>query len=432
MLAQVSTARAAIVGRHHELDLLDGWVDDARGGHGRLVLCAGEPGIGKTRLAQELAGRALSRGVAVVWARCAEAEGAPAFWPWRQVLRALGVDAGRVLAGDGESAEERFRVLDEIAEALRTAGAGGGLVVVVDDVHRGDEPSLQVLRHVAPQLPEVGVLLVAAYRAVEPGRALAGVLPDLLRAPAVERLDLRGFDLDEVREQLRGTPGAVDEHARTVLDATGGNPLFVRELARAIADGTWRSDRPPRTVLDVVAARLAGVGAEARGLVTIAAIVGRDFSLDLVAAALARPVEACAPLLDEVVGHGLVEEVGPGRYRFVHALTRDAVEASLSTAERAAGHRASRRSPRPALPAISATTSRTSPGTGARSSRSARPPAPGTGPCGPPPTRSPASHPRRASGSTGSRSTSTRPSCPRASAAACSPRSGGPPRRRGT
>ena len=79
-----------IVGRRRELDALRGWLDTAREGAGRLVLCVGEPGIGKTRLAQELAGVALAGGTTVAWGRCVEAEGAPAFWPWRQVLRSLG------------------------------------------------------------------------------------------------------------------------------------------------------------------------------------------------------------------------------------------------------------------------------------------------------------------------------------------------------
>ena len=85
----------SIVGRRRELDALRTWLEATRNGNGRLVLCAGEPGIGKTRLAQELAGIALASGIAVAWGRCVEAEGAPAFWPWRQVLRSLGVDPNR-------------------------------------------------------------------------------------------------------------------------------------------------------------------------------------------------------------------------------------------------------------------------------------------------------------------------------------------------
>ncbi len=331
-----------IVGRRRERDALRAWLEAAREGSGRLVLCVGEPGIGKTRLAQELAGVALAGGTAVAWGRCVEAEGAPAFWLWRQVLRALGVDLDTVLAGDVESPEDRFRVFDDVTEAVRGGAGKNGLVVILDDIHWGDEPSLFVLRHLAGQIAGSNLLLYAAFRDVEPASVLPRVLPDLLRSPAVERLDLRGFSLDEVREQLsRTTVGESAADAGAVLDVTGGNPLFVREVARAIADGTWRPDRPPRTVLDVVSARLDRVSAGCRRLVQAAAIVGRDFSLVLVAATLDEPVALCLPLIDEAIAYGLLDQVGDiGDYRFVHALIRDAVEASLTTADRASFHRA--------------------------------------------------------------------------------------------
>ena len=332
-----------IVGRRRELDALRGWLRGACEGGGRLVLCAGEPGIGKTRLAQELAGIALAAGARVAWGRCVEVEGAPAFWPWRQVLRSLGADVDRVLAGDVESPEDRFRVFDDVSEAVRVAAArSGGLVVILDDLHRADGPSLLALRHLSGQTADARLLVFATFRDVEPATVLPRVLPDLLRSPAVERLDLAGFDLPEVREQLSRTIGRdPTADARAVLDVTGGNPLFVREVARAMADGTWRPDRPPRTVLDVVGARLDRVSPECRRLVQAAAIVGRDFSLALVAEALGEPSDQCLPLVDEAVAHGLVQPVGDtGDHRFVHALTREAVEASLTSADRVALHHA--------------------------------------------------------------------------------------------
>jgi predicted ATPase len=130
-----------MVGRQRELGALLAWVGAARDGAGRLVLCAGGPGIGKTRLAQEIAGVALADGMAVAWGRCFEAEGAPAFWPWRQVLRSLGVDPDAVLTGHVESPEDRFRALDNVTEAVRDVAGQGGLVVIFDDIHFGDEPS---------------------------------------------------------------------------------------------------------------------------------------------------------------------------------------------------------------------------------------------------------------------------------------------------
>ncbi|MDQ3454751.1 MAG: AAA family ATPase [Actinomycetota bacterium] len=335
-------ADETIVGRRRELDALRAWLGGALDGAGRLVLCVGEPGIGKTRLAQELAGFALAGGTAVGWGRFVEGEGAPAYWAWRQVLRSLGVDPESVLAGDVESPADRFRVFEDLTEAVRGVTGASGAVVILDDIHWGDEPSLLVLRHLAQQIADTRLLLFAAFRDVEPAHVLTRVLPDLLRSPAAVRLDLRGFDLAEVRQQLSTTAvGTSAADARTVLDVTGGNPLFVREVARAMADGTWRPTRPPATVLEVVGARLRRVSGGCRALVQAAAIIGRDFPVALVAATLDEPVGRCLPLIDEAIAYGLLDHAGgAGEYRFVHALTRDAVVASLATVERTALHRA--------------------------------------------------------------------------------------------
>ncbi|TDO46201.1 regulatory LuxR family protein [Kribbella sp. VKM Ac-2527] len=312
-----------IVGRRAELDALRGWVDDAREGRGRLVLCAGEAGIGKTRLAQEVAGLALAQGTSVAWGRCVETEGAPAYWPWRQVLRTLGRDADEVLSG-----EDRFGLFEEVTEAVRRAAGDHGLVVILDDIHRADESSLLVLRHVAEQIADLPLLVLATFRQS----------PALTDLPTVERLELRNFTLAEVSQQL--SLATTDQDlAPTVYEVTGGNPLFVRELARAIADGSWRPDRPPRSVLEIVAGRLDRASADCRRLVQAAAIVGRDFRLPLVATTLRLPIEKCLPLIDEAIASGFVDRLASGDFRFVHALTRDAIEASLPTADRTALHR---------------------------------------------------------------------------------------------
>lgn len=333
-----------LVGRERELSALKGWLAAADGGGGRLVLCTGEPGIGKTRLAQELAGIALAGSTAVAWGRCTETEGAPPFWPWRQVLTSLELDADRVMGGDFESPQDRFRVFEDVTAAVCGVAARtrSGLLVILDDIHWADEPSLLALRHLGDQLPAQRALVLATFRDMEPATALRQVLPELLRLARVERVHLGGFGLAEVREQLSRTGAAAGAaEAGTVLDVTGGNPLFVREVARAVADGTWRPDRPPRTVLDVVAARLGRVSDECRELVQVAAIAGRDFSLPVVARAMGRAASDCLPAIDEAAARGLVDPLGrAGRYRFVHALTREAVEASLTTGERASLHRA--------------------------------------------------------------------------------------------
>jgi DNA-binding CsgD family transcriptional regulator/tetratricopeptide (TPR) repeat protein len=310
----------AMVGRRGELQALRAWVDEARAGRGRLVLCTGEAGIGKTRLAQEVAGVALAQGAAVAWGRCVETEGAPAYWPWRQVLRSLDLDADQILTGD-----DRFKLFEEVTDEVRRAAGTRGLVIILDDIHRGDEPSLLVLRHLAGQLANLPVLILATARNTI----------DLGELSAAERLDLHPLTATEVTEQLASAttdPGLT----ATVYEITGGNPLFVRELARAITDGSWRPDEPPpRSVREIVRTRLDRASDACRRLVQAAAIVGRDFRLSTVAATLQLSVDDCLPLVDEATKLGFVEN-----FRFVHALTRDAVEASLSTTERTTLHRA--------------------------------------------------------------------------------------------
>jgi DNA-binding CsgD family transcriptional regulator len=307
---------------------LGGWLDEARAGQGRLVVCGGEAGIGKTRLAQEFAGIALAAGAAVVWGRCVEGEGAPAYWPWRQVLRGLKADVDGVLAG---ASGDRFRLFEAVTEVIAHAADPHGLVILLDDIHRSDEPSLLVLRHLAGQVGGLPVLIIGTCRHDEPGSPR--LLAELHRSG--ERLELQSLDVDAVREQL---PTATPEQVDHVFRVTGGNPLFVTEVARAIADGSWRSDRPPRTVLEIVGGRLDQVTDDCRRMVQAAAIVGRDFQLATVAAALNATVEHCLPLVDEAVAFGFLDQLG-GNLRFVHALTRDAVVASLSSTDRAALHR---------------------------------------------------------------------------------------------
>ena len=333
-----------MIGRDREMSVLRSTLDSARNGVGRLVLCSGEPGIGKTRLAQEFAGEALATGCTTVWGRCVESTGAPPLWPWWQMLKSLDIELDQSAAGGHEvSAAVRFAFYEEVTAALISASRGRGLLVVIDDIQLADEPSLGVLEHMAAQAPTSGMLILATVRDTEPTGHLQRVIADLYRAPLIELMPLRGFGRAEVREQLGfvGNDGQDEALVSAVLDATGGNPLFVKETAREIAAGAWQPDRPPGTVIDLVRARVDVLEPETRSFVQAAAIVGRQFAVPIVSDATGVSVDDCVRQLDVAMSHGLVEASGdPGEFRFAHSLMRDSVVATLPFAERLLLHRA--------------------------------------------------------------------------------------------
>lgn len=158
----------AFVGRDRELAELEAALAAARAGRGSVALIGGEPGIGKTRLASEVADLAAGRGVPVAWGRCPE-NGAPPYWPWTQVLRLLSIDVDVVAPLLGTPSDEpdegaRFRLLDSAACAL---SASGPAVIVFDDAQWADAASLDILTHLAGSLADSAVLVVVTYRDVE-------------------------------------------------------------------------------------------------------------------------------------------------------------------------------------------------------------------------------------------------------------------------
>ncbi|MGY1679224.1 ATP-binding protein [Geodermatophilus sp. SYSU D01176] len=358
--------RTGLVGRRHELAVLVDCLDLAVAGRGRLVLCRGEPGIGKTRLAEELSALAAARDVAVAWGPAAEATGAPPYWPWRQVLRALGepVDLRAVAAAHGleedlgslapdvfphprdrtevpPSDVARFRSFDAVTRLLREVTRARPVLVVLDDLHRADPASLLLLQHVARTMAGSRLLVLVTHRDTEPVAPLVG---ELHREPVTEVLELRGLAVPDVGAQLTALLGERpgDGEVRRVHARTGGNPFFVREVARVLGDPRIRSaDEPvPEGVRAAIAARLGRLSADAARALRAASVVGREFAVPAVARVLDVPVLTCLAGLDEAAAAGLVEGAAvPGRYRFAHDLVRDAVEADLGTADRVRLHR---------------------------------------------------------------------------------------------
>ena len=380
-----SEATEAFVGRQSELEALTERLDEAiAGGRGSVFLIAGEAGIGKSRLLEELAGRARERGTTVVWGRCWEAGGAPAYWPWIQSLRTyvdgrdrnalraeLGAHAtelgailpelGDLAAGAAEPPPSsdpeaaRFRLFEAVGQLLARAARARPLVLVIDDLHAADEPSVLLLRYVATQVADAPLLVVGAYRDVELGRdaPLATAVPNLARERATHRLALTGLDEVDVGRLIEATAGvrAPPTSVQAIHAGTEGNPLFVAEMARLLA-AEGRLDKPgasgdqalplPPGVREVIGVRLGRLSGDCRAVLAHAAVLGREFEFAALVQSGDQSEEAVLDALEEALAAQVISEVpgAPDRLRFGHALIRDTLYADLAGPRRARLHRA--------------------------------------------------------------------------------------------
>jgi DNA-binding SARP family transcriptional activator len=376
----VEAPRSAFVGRERELAELVAGLDDAFAGSGRLFLLAGEPGIGKSRLADEVIRQARARGARVLVGRCWEAGGAPAYWPWVQSLRAYvrgaEPDALRAQLGAGaadlaqflpelrerfpdlpeppsmESEAARFRLFDAAAEFVRRASESRPIVLVLDDLHAADAPSLLLLRFLARQLGSTRILLLCAYRDVDPllGQPLTEMLVEVAREPVTSHLPLGGLSKGEVAEYVELTaPEIASPGLLAALDAeTEGNPLFVGEIVRLLSVEGVRAESTaelrlalPQSVRDVIARRLAHLSEECNRMLVLAAVLGREFALDALARLAGVPEDELLDVLDEAMAARVVSDVpgAPDRLRFAHVLIRDTLYEGLTAARRKRLHR---------------------------------------------------------------------------------------------
>jgi predicted ATPase len=370
------------VGREAELAALTVDLDAAVAGRGGVVLLAGEPGIGKTRLAEELAGQATARGGLVLWGRCWEGEGAPAFWPWVQIVRAYvqaadpaalrhemgagAADIAQLLPAVRERLPDlppppptepeaaRFRLFDSLSGFLRAAAARRPLVLVLDDLHWADAPSLALLRFVGRELEDAGPLVLGIYRhtEVERGHPLPGTLADLTRGQHRRRLLLGGLDQREVASFVTAVAGVTPapELAAALHQQTDGNPFFVTEVVRLLVsqgrlDHAETDPLPlagglPEGVKAVVAERLGRLSGDCRGLLEVAAVGGRDFELRVLQMASGLDADRLLGLLEEAETVRVVGAVpgGLGRWRFSHALVREVLYEGLPAARRVRLH----------------------------------------------------------------------------------------------
>jgi tetratricopeptide (TPR) repeat protein len=355
-----------LFGRDDELDELLAAVDAALTGQGSVVLIAGEAGVGKTLLVEEAAARA---GRPVLWSTCWEGEGAPAFWPWTQLLRALlsgddgewlrrsagaeVAEVGRLLGetgAKGRGGDTRFRLFDSVGRLLRLSADRNPLVLVIDDLHWADEPSIRLLQFLARDLHGSRLVVVATYRDtdVDDLHPLVRCLDDLVKAG--RHLALRGLEEPELREFLASLLGgeAPVQMAAILRDRTGGNPFFIRELVRLLRAegrlfdvGARSSLVVPDSVRAVLARRLARISHSANDVLVAAAVAGTEFDVAVVGSVAAQEPAAVLAALEEARRARLVVEVpgAVGRFRFAHALVREVLYEGLSLPARARLHR---------------------------------------------------------------------------------------------
>lgn len=384
------------IGRERELRELRNGLHEAMAGRGRLLLVSGEPGIGKTRLADEISRHAADSGAAVLWGRCWEGGGAPAYWPWTQIFRRLvrehvPPDSTQWLAEKahmlahllpemneagtlpvpvtGDAEEQRFRFFDAANTLVQRAAAAKPLVLVIDDLHAVDEASLLLLRFVARDLRHSALLVIVTFREVE--LRLAPGLLDAVTTLAREgkSLPLRGLPVDEIGRLIAASTGQRPSAGlvAAVHGAAGGNPFFVDEVVRLLrAEGrlglpdtlALAGFQVPEQAREVVRRQLRLLAPATVQLLMAAAVSGQEFSLSVLermtcsdrqAACDEAPSDTSAPvarfgsLADELgvaCTAGVIRSLSDagGRYGFAHALFRETLYDDLAPSQRAELH----------------------------------------------------------------------------------------------
>jgi DNA-binding SARP family transcriptional activator len=370
------------VGREREWTQLSGVLQQALDGRGQIVLVAGEPGIGKTRLLEELAGLATARAARVLMGCCYEMEQNMAYAPVVEALRPLftAMSAGPPPCPPSQLAAvaeilpelrlawpdlpphqplppdaEHTRLLTSLAQVIWLCSQDEPLVLLLDDLHWADPSSLQLIHHLARQTQEQSLLLVGAYRSTDlvDGHALTALRQQLVRQNRVLELPLAAFHEDDVVLLLRilGNQDASDALARRLHHETEGHPFFLAEVLRtltqegldlvAVAERTGLDERwlLPPGVRAVALGRLDRLAADDRAVLDHASVVGREFALSLLAHFLDRPERVLAEQAERLCARGFLRPRKPNRYEFSHDLMRRAAYEALSEPRRRLLHR---------------------------------------------------------------------------------------------
>lgn len=338
-------------GRAEELAEIDTAASAVATGNSAVLWIGGEAGSGKTTLAAAATARLRAAGWRTVLGRCPEVHGAPAGWAWTEVLRELlevgaPADDGRQalapLLHDVAAVEPgTFWLGHAVADVLSAVAGSQPLAVVLDDLHRTDGLTLELLRLVADRIKDLPVLVIGTYRPSE-DRGELEVARAALTVHTAAHLILDGLDAAATAALAAdyGLTAASGEALRLLRERTGGNPLFVRELARLMAaegpDAVWAS--VPVGVRDVLRRRLARLPGPTVTALRQAAVLGRDIDVDLLAELGRNDPDDLLDALEPAVLLGLLDEPAPGRLRFAHSLVRDTLYEDTSKLRRSRLH----------------------------------------------------------------------------------------------
>ena len=374
-----SLARDVFVGRAEAETSLASALEDAERGRPRLVLIAGEMGIGKSTLVTRLIDLAASRGHRTVVAHCQAHSGAPPYWPWVETLRRLSDDRAReefgkigglspdladlvpelrsLLTGPIEQhpltpPQARFRLFDSACRFLRASARTQPTVVAVEDLHCADEDSLQLLRFLARSLGESNLLVIGTHRENElvGGRPHSERLAGLVREHTAVRIGLGPLSTADVGDYLRRTcgPGLPATAADALHARTGGNPFFLCKLVEfvlmahgqeGLRDGAFVRELPA-DLREAIALQVAGLPDQINELLSTASALGHEFSLALLADVLGVPKETALERIGVAIASGVLGPVPDNhdRYRFAHFVVREALYERLPSLRRAELH----------------------------------------------------------------------------------------------
>ena len=372
----------AIVGRDRELTTLLSGLDDAASRRGSLFLISGEPGVGKTRLADEVAAAAEAQQMSIFVGHCSEHDEAVAYLPFVEILenfvdRAPDLDGLRIaLGGQGPElarllpnlrnllpelpapldlppAQARRHLFNCFFDFVARIASAQPTLIVLEDLHWADDSTLSLLDHLVQRLSDLPLMLIGTYRDAELDvtRPLAKTLEDLLRGRLATRVSLKCLPLDEVAAMLKSLSGKSPPAAVVgeIFAETEGNPFFVEELFRHLEEenrlydllGQFRAqlrigeqDAPPSVRL-VVARRLARLGDLTQRTLATAAVIGRLFSLEILQASSEADADSILECVEEAEKAGLIfsaGELSKDRFEFSHELIRQAVISGLSAA----------------------------------------------------------------------------------------------------